>query len=83
MWRIVVPKSVVRALERLPAHDRERIGAAIQAMSENPFGGDFRKLTGQEYRLRVGSYRVFYEIDQDRHLIEVHKVVRRTSTTYS
>lgn len=82
MWRVVVPRSVVRVLSRLPAKDRERIEGAIEAMIETPFGGDFKKLHGREYRLRVGSYRVLYEIDQRNHIVEIHDVVRRTSTTY-
>jgi mRNA-degrading endonuclease RelE of RelBE toxin-antitoxin system len=82
MWRVVVPRSVVRALSRLPGKDRERIEGAIEAMIDDPFGGDFKKLHGKSYRLRVGSYRVLYEIDQKKHIVEVHDVVRRTSTTY-
>ncbi len=51
-------------------------------MIDNPFSGDFQKLYGREYRLRVGSYRVLFEIDQKTRTVEVHEVVRRTSTTY-
>ena len=82
MWRVVVPKSVVRTLRRFPAHERTRIEAAIEAMIKNPFSGDFKKLQRKEYRVRVGSYRVLYEIDQENHIVEIHEVVRRTSTTY-
>jgi mRNA interferase RelE/StbE len=82
MWRVVVLRSVVKALARFPARARERIEGAIEAMIENPFAGDFKKLKGKSYRLRVGSYRVLYEIDQQNHIVEVHEVVRRTSTTY-
>ena len=81
MWRVVVPRSVVRALARLPAEDRERVEGAIEAMIGTPFGGDFKKLEGKNYRLRIGSYRVLYEIDQKNHIVEIHDVVRRTSTT--
>jgi mRNA-degrading endonuclease RelE of RelBE toxin-antitoxin system len=70
MWRVVVPRSVVRALARFPSHDRERIEGAIEAMIGNPFGGDFKKLRAKSYRLRVGSYRVLYEIDQENHIVE-------------
>ena len=50
-------------------------------MIGTPFGGDFKKLEGKNYRLRIGSYRVLYEIDQQNHIVEIHDVVRRTSTT--
>ena len=82
MWRLVVPRSVLRSLERISTRDRQRLAAAIEAMTENPFGGDFRKLAGNECRLRVGSYRILYEIDREQRIVEIHEVVRRTSTTY-
>lgn len=82
MWRLVVPRNVVRSLDKLPAHDRARLTAAMHGLGENPFGGDFKKLFGSEYRLRVGSYRIVYEVDRARHAGEIHRVVRRTSTTY-
>jgi mRNA-degrading endonuclease RelE of RelBE toxin-antitoxin system len=66
----------------MPARDRQRVEVAIEAMVDGPFQGDFQKLRGREYRLRVGSYRILYEVDQKTLTIEIHEVVRRTSTTY-
>ena len=82
MWRVVIPRKVVKALERLPAHDRASVEVALEAMIDDPFNGDIKKLRGKEYRLRIGSYRILYEIDSTNHVVEIHEVVRRTSTTY-
>jgi mRNA interferase RelE/StbE len=53
-----------KGLRKLPATDRARISAAVEALSGNPrpYGVDKVVVTG-EYRIRVGDYRVRYSID--------------------
>jgi mRNA interferase RelE/StbE len=82
MWRVDVPRSVDRALERLPQVDRERLLSAISAMAQNPFVGDIKKLGRGEYRRRVGSYRIFFDLHRGKRVVLVSRVERRTSTTY-
>lgn len=82
MWHVVVDPSVVRQTARFPKHDRERIFEAINRMAGGPFAGDIKHLGGVEYRRRVGSYRIFYEVRRDEAVVVVASVVRRTSTTY-
>ena len=55
------------ALHELKAIDKQsipRIVSAIGLLAENPFPPGVRKLRGSEntYRLRVGDYRVLYEV---------------------
>lgn len=55
------------ALHELKAIDRQivpRLVSAIGLLAENPFPPGVRKLRGGEntYRLRVGDYRVLYEV---------------------
>ncbi|MBI3668141.1 MAG: type II toxin-antitoxin system RelE/ParE family toxin [Acidobacteria bacterium] len=68
----------------MPKRDRERILAALQAMRENPFGGDIAHLEGQSaaWRRRVGNWRIFFDIDLGEHAVVILAVRRRTSTTY-
>lgn len=82
MWRVVVDPSVVRQTARFPQRDRERIHEAINRLAENPFAGDIKHLGGKEYRRRVGSYRIFYEVRREESVILVVGAARRTSTTY-
>lgn len=82
MWRVDVPRSVERALERLPQADRERIVAVIAEMAQSPFAGDIKKLGSGEYRRRVGAYRIFFDLHGDKRLVFVSRVERRASTTY-
>lgn len=53
-------------------------------MQQNPFAGDVVRLKGEDrsWRRRVGSYRIFFEIDTAKLTVDVVDVGRRTSTTY-
>jgi mRNA-degrading endonuclease RelE of RelBE toxin-antitoxin system len=82
MWRVYVPKPVLRSLERFPAKDADRIWAVLDAMKREPFGGDIRDLGDGTYRRRVGAYRIRFEVDWDTRTVSVLWVRRRTSTTY-
>lgn len=54
----------VKDLQRLPVVERRRVFAKIEALQNN-LAGDVKKLTATtpEYRLRVGDYRVLFEIE--------------------
>lgn len=84
MWRVVVARSVERSLSRFPAPDRERLVGAIRELSADPRRGDVKRLHGRsaQWRRRVGSYRIFYVIDDDMRAVEIIGIERRTSITY-
>ena len=60
----------LKDLEGIPGQDRRRIFAKIENLA-NDLAGDVKKLTGMtpEFRLRVGNYRVLFEIDGGRVVI--------------
>ncbi|WP_404980652.1 type II toxin-antitoxin system RelE family toxin [Carboxydichorda subterranea] len=67
-------------LSRRPLPDEvyARVRDAIRELAANPRPPDGRKLTGREgWRIRVGDYRVIYEIDDTRHRITVLHVGHR------
>lgn len=77
-YRVEFRKTAQREIERLPKKDILAILKAIGTLSENPRGQNSIKLTGEEkYRLRVGRYRILYEIHDDVLLILVVKVAHR------
>jgi len=55
----------VRDIERLPSRTQAQILAGIDEMS-NDLKGDIKRLTNftPEYRLRVGDYRVLFELEE-------------------
>jgi len=46
------------------------------AMAQNPFSHPYSKIKGEQnqYRIRVGKYRILYEVDQDKKIIMVLKI---------
>ena len=59
--------------------ERGAESAAIQALATNPRPSDCRKLAGStsDWRIRVGDYRVIYEIADEIRLVRVNRVRRR------
>jgi mRNA interferase RelE/StbE len=69
MYTIVTTKSFDKALAKIPATARRRIVAKIKEVAANPYASNnnLRKLQGREgYRLRIGRWRVIYELRNDR-----------------
>ena len=78
-YRIEVKRSANRELEDLELRLASRILAAIEPLSSQPRPRQSRKLVGSEcsYRLRVGNYRVLYQIDDTKRLIIVVAIGHR------
>ena len=83
-WTVLVANAARKQLAKLPDKDQQRITAALQSMSEDPFTGDILKLHGMEnrWRRRAGSYRIFFAVDTAALTVSVSAIVRRTSATY-
>ena len=62
-YQVDILRRAQKALARLPRQDYERVRDAISVLAEDPRPAGCRKLTGREgWRIRVGPYRVIYEI---------------------
>ena len=77
-FSIQIKGSAARDLERIAKADRLRLVDAIDRLPENPFLGSALKgeLRGLR-RLRVGDYRVLYELRQDALIVLVVHVAHR------
>jgi mRNA interferase RelE/StbE len=77
-YKLLIKPSAVKELEAVPAKDRRKVAAKIQALAVDPRPRGSEKLSGQErYRLRQGDYRVVYAIDDDAQTVLVVKVGKR------
>jgi mRNA interferase RelE/StbE len=74
-WR----KSTRKDLRRIPREAVSRIVAAVAKLAEEPLPHGSEKLTGSErtYRIRVGDYRVVYELLRDAKIVEIQRVRHR------
>lgn len=77
-YEIAFRKSVARDLRAIPNADVERILDRIRALADDPRPPGCERLSGQaRYRIRQGSYRILYEIEDARLVVLVVKVAHR------
>jgi mRNA interferase RelE/StbE len=63
-YSVRVLRRAQKELSRLPSRDYERVRDRIRALADEPRRHGCSKLAGREgWRLRVGDFRVIYEID--------------------
>ena len=69
-YSIVILPSAEKQIKKLPPLINAKILKAISALSGNPRPNGYKKLKGiNAYRIRVGDYRIIYEIQDDRLII--------------
>ena len=77
-YRIEFAANVRKDFRKIPKREAERILESIQALSAGPRPPGSIKLKGEAlYRLRVGIYRVVYEIEDNVLLIVIVRVQHR------
>jgi mRNA interferase RelE/StbE len=80
IYRLAIKSSAAKELEAVGQKaDRARLVSSIQALAEQPKPVGAEKLSGHIdlYRIRVGNYRVVYEIDNGQIVVTVIKVGHR------
>jgi mRNA interferase RelE/StbE len=81
-----------KTLEKIPADYQKDIVQAIRALgtTPRPHGKRTKRLKGQvivsqftaEYRLRVGPYRILYDVDDGQKKVILLKLLKRDEHTY-
>jgi mRNA interferase RelE/StbE len=74
-YRLEVSHTAHRQIRVLPLQTQDRVNRAIALLAENPYHPGSKKLTAREgYRIRVGDYRVLYQIDDGAKVVTVYRV---------
>lgn len=77
-YQIIVKPSAQRDLNLYPVREVQRISGRISHLANGPRPFGSQKLSGENsYRLRVGSYRVLYEVDDGRKVIYIYRIKHR------
>ena len=65
-YTIVIEKRAERELRRLPLAIQRRVTQAITSLADNPHPHRSKKLGGWQHRwrIRIGDYRVVYEVHE-------------------
>ena len=88
MYRLEISPAADRDVEKLKGRirrqDFERLRNAVRSLAEEPRPQGVRKIRGAEraYRIRVGNYRVVYDVYDSDNLVLILQVARRSETTH-
>lgn len=79
MFEIVLERAAEKELRRLPDQVHDRVIEGIAALATNPRPPGSKKLAGgkSNWRIRVGDYRVLYEIADIVSVVHVYRVRHR------
>jgi len=72
-YTITFARSARKELEALDEKIINRLFPKIENLSVNPRPAGCRKLTGNKYlwRIRVGTFRIVYSINDDKNLVDI------------
>ena len=78
-YRIEISATAEKQLHKLPRDAQKRVVRSILRLEEEPRPRGCRKLAGYEdvFRIRVGTYRVIYSIENETIVVVVLKVGHR------
>jgi mRNA interferase RelE/StbE len=67
-----------KELARLSGDNRLRVAKAIRSLEDNPFSTRTKRLKGrEEFRLRVGDYRILYPIEHEARVVTISAIGHR------
>ena len=79
MYKLELKPSALRDLLRLPRLIQKRVAEKIDALAKDPFPRGSTKLEALDdlWRIRIGDYRVVYEIDNRAKTVDVTRIAHR------
>jgi len=79
VYEVYIERAAERDLRRLARDDVRRVIAHVKALAEDPRPSGSRKISGSknDWRIRVGNYRILYEFDRRAKLVRVMRVAHR------
>lgn len=78
-YEVVLRPAAQRDLRKISEPSYGRIIAELNSLKEQPRPPGVRKLVGQdnEWRVRVGDYRILYEIDDFNRIVRIFRIAHR------
>ena len=80
MYKIALEKRAAKSLSSLPVSICRKVTLSLEQLSNNPKSKGSKKLSGafkNYWRIRIGDYRVVYEIDDKEMIVRVYRVMHR------
>jgi mRNA interferase RelE/StbE len=78
-YQILIRRPAEKEIGSLPPKIRSRVAEKIRALADDPRPAGCKKLSGEDraWRIRVGDYRVVYEVNDTARYVEVRVVAHR------
>ena len=78
-YGIEFTRNAVKDLKKLAKSVLRRVDTKIASLADNPRPSGIRKLENEDdlYRVRVGDYRIIYEIDNEKRIVTIARVRER------
>ncbi len=77
-YQIWIPKTVQKQLQKIQDPNKKRILERLQQLQNNPrFGNAIKMKNSPGYRLRVGDYRILYDIDDSAQVVTLRRIAHR------
>jgi mRNA interferase RelE/StbE len=77
-YQLLIERAAQKGLSKISHREQDRIIAAIQNLTDNLRPSNAKKLTGRDaWRMRIGNYRVIYEIHDDTLIVLVVHIGHR------
>jgi mRNA interferase RelE/StbE len=77
-YELRIRRSAEKEIRKLPDGPRRRVVAGIQGLASEPRPPGCERLTARDaWRIRIGTYRVIYTVDDQAVVVEVVRVGHR------
>jgi mRNA interferase RelE/StbE len=77
MYKVLTRRKAIKDIARLPKGYSRLVSQHIDNLAYTPRPPDAKQLVSGGYSLRVGIYRVLYDIDEAAEEVTVHRVMHR------
>ena len=82
-YQVKLRRAAQKQLDRLVGREYQAVARAVSALEHEPRPKRVKKLAESGlWRIRVGRYRIVYNIDDEESLVIVVRVAQRTEGTY-
>lgn len=78
-YQVLVERAAEKDLRKISSEVRPRLVLALQSLAKNPRPAGSLKLSGSasDWRIRVGDYRIIYEIADEIRIVRINRVRHR------
>ena len=84
MYEIIVSNQAMKQIKKLPQYVKKKLKEILKTLREYPIPAtkyDVKKIQGEKftYRIRIGKYRLLYEIKEEKKEIRILGISHRKS----